>query len=141
MELLSRKANKAAAELWEYELAESKKGTVQHQKGKYLSTLALMNMLDSKMVTEGSHLTQVRERLSKRGDNVSVAEFQEILVEARTRQPTKSALKRVKRPKPIDVDFRASRQLQEMERGLIQKPAAPERDERGYCGCRSCQVF
>lgn len=140
MELLARKANKAAAERWEQELAESKQATVQQQKGKHLSTLALMNMLDSNMVAEDSHLTQVRERLSKRGDNVSVAEFHEMLAETRNRQPTKSA-KRVKRPKPIDVDFRPSRQLQDMERGLIQKPAAPERDERGYCGCRSCQVF
>lgn len=140
MELLARKANKAAAERWEYELAESREAIVKQQKGKHLSTLSLMNMLDSNMVAEDSHLTQVRERLSKRGDNVSVGEFQDMLAETRSRQPTKS-VKRVKRPKPIDVEFRASRQLQDMERGLIQKPAAPERDERGYCGCRSCQVF
>lgn len=141
MELLARKANKAEAERWEYELTESKKtAELKEQKGKKLSTLALLNMLDSKMITEDSNLLQVKERLSKRGDNIPVAEFQEMLAESRNPQAAKSS-KRVKRPKPIDVDFRPSTQLREMTRELIQKPAAPEKTDREYCGCRSCEAF
>ena len=141
LELLARKANKAEAERWEYELNEAKTTAERtRQKGKTLSTLCLINMLDSKMIADDSNLTQVKERLSKRGDNIPVAEFQEMLVDSRHSKPAKSS-KRVKRPRPIDVDFQPSKQLNEMTRELIQKPAAPERPDREYCGCRSCEAF
>ena len=141
--MLARKANRAEAERWHHELRESKKEIAKSkEKQTTLSTLSLLNLLNSKMVEEGSHLEKVRERLSNRGDNVSSNEFHSMLQESRSEQKITVRKRPKKQPELEEVKFEPSEKLIKMTKELIQKPLAEEvRPEREYCSCRSCDVF